>query len=84
MEIPKHKSIVYKDMDFTETFKNLRTIELYSNFYSTELNKNLDQIDQKFMGFRERFEKIKKNFNSNYYIRSDQEKGVVPRPEPEI
>ena len=41
IEIPKHKSIVYKDMDFTDTFKNLRTLELYSNFYSTELNKNL-------------------------------------------
>lgn len=45
VEIPKHKSIVYKDMDFTETFKNLRTLELYSNFYSTELNKNLSRID---------------------------------------
>lgn len=64
MEIPKHKSIVYKDMDFTETFKNLRTLELYSNFYSTELNKNLSEIDQKLLGFRERFDKIKTCFNS--------------------
>jgi hypothetical protein len=64
VEIPKHKSIVYKDMDFTETFKNLRTLELYSNFYSTELNKNLSEIDQKLLGFRERFDKIKTCFNS--------------------
>lgn len=84
VEIPKHKSIVYKDMDFTETFKNLRTLELYSNFYSTELNKNLSQIDQKFTGFRERFERIKKNFNSANYMRSDQNPELVERPQPEF
>lgn len=63
VDIPRHKSVVYKDIDFTETFKNLRQVELYSNFYSTELNKNLDKIDQKFYNFRERFERIKQNFS---------------------
>lgn len=82
VEIPKHKSVVYKDLDFTETFKNLRSLELYSNFYSTELNKNLSEIDEKFHSFRARFEKIKQNFSSERYVRSDKNKGIVDRPEP--
>ena len=52
VQVPRHKSVVYKDTDFTETFKNLRQMELYSNFYSTELNKNLDNIEQRFLDFR--------------------------------
>lgn len=80
VNIPRHKSVVYKDIDFTETFKNLREVELYSNFYSTELNKNLEKIDQKFLSFRERFDRIKKTFESQDYLRSDKPGNQLERP----
>ena len=59
VNVRQHKSVLYTDIDFTQTFKNLRSLDLYSNLYKTELERNFEKIDNKIIGFKERFIKLK-------------------------
>ena len=68
----QHKSVLYTDMDFGQTFKNLRSLDLYSNLYTTELERNFDRIDNKIIGFKERFIKIKKRIEKKNSIINKQ------------
>lgn len=64
----QHKSVLYTEMDFGQTFKNLRSLDLYSNLYTTELERNFEKIDNKIIGFKERFIKIKKRIEKKNSI----------------
>jgi len=75
-----YKSVRYTTLEFGDTFKELRSLELYKSLYTTEVDKNYEKIDQKVISFKERFKLIKERMGRPEYERNDRVKAVAKIP----
>lgn len=80
LEVPKHKSVRYTTLEFGETFKELRSLELYKSLYTTEVDKNYVRIDQQLINFRERFKMAKERMGRPEYERNEKVKALPQIP----
>lgn len=75
-----NKSVRYTTLEFGETFKELRSLELYKSLYTTEVDKNYERIDQQVINFKKRFKMIKERMGRPEYERSDKIKALPAIP----
>ena len=47
-------------------------MELYKSLYQAEIEKNFETVNQKIVGFQQRFKNIKEKMSAKNYKRSDQ------------